>query len=264
MKKRIFTLLCTILSSVVMAQNIDSLELDSYFKQGQKNFEHIKAMDSLNTIVNGLQKEIKKKDRRIENYEYDAKNVKANLKLYSFLLKIEKNGLRNLRNDTSEYFKMEDGFKKLMLKRDVNLETLAELVGKNELERQLPKVIGNIEKGIIKIGGGVVLPPAPLPVIPPSPPSPPSPPPPVTGPSGFTLPDWPINSSISLPNEQLDIIYSKQVNYIIWFCRKYVCGAKFFDLYRKKQSSFQIPLQLEQLVINQILFKNFLNYKCPQ
>lgn len=214
-----------------MAQNIDSLELDSYFKQGQKNFEHIKAMDSLNTIVNGLQ--------------YDAENVKANLKLYSFLLKIEKNGLRNLGNDTCEYFKMEDGFKKLMLKRDVNLETLAELVGKNELKKQLPKVIGNIEKDIIKI------------VLPPAPPSPGT-----AGPSGFSLPGWPINSSISLPNEQLNIIYSKQENYIIWFCRKYVCGGKYFGLYREKQSSFQIPLQLQQLVKNQIIFKTFLDSQC--
>lgn len=248
MKKRIFTLSYTILSSVVMAQNKDSLELDNYFKQGQQNFKYLMIIDSLITIKNGLREESLYNDRRIKNYEYNAENVKANLNLYSFLLKIEKNGLRNLGNDTSEYFEMKDGSIKLMLKRDVNLETLAALVGKNVLEEQLPKVFGNIEKNIIQI----VLPPAP----------PPAPPPPVNGDVGFSLPDWPINSSISLPDEQLNIIYSKQENYIIWFCKKYECGGKFFDLYRKRQSSFQIPLQLKQLVKNQILFKNFLNDKC--
>lgn len=246
MKKKLFTLLCIILSLSVMAQNKDSLEFVNYFKEGQKNFKYIKAMDSLITIVDSLGEVTKNKDRQIQSYEYAAKNVKANLKLYTFLLKIEKGTLNNLGNDTSEYFQVEDGLKKLMLKDDVNLETLAKLVGKKELDKQLPKVNSYIKNNIIK----VVLPRVHAMVAL------------VQGMSGYSLPDWPINTNISLPKEQLKLIYLEQENYIIKFCNKYMCGGKYLGMYREKQDVLQIPQQLQQLVINQILFKNFMDEKC--
>lgn len=253
MSKLFTVLLLVFITTGAKSQNKDSIamarEFDTYIKEGQKNFKFFKSIDSLKSINQSLLKENHEKDYQVAEYKYKADNVADNLKLYTFLIKIEKDSLRNLAADTSGYIDNKDSIYTLMLKHDVNLETLKSLVGEAELKSQLPLLYNNIEKGIIGLHFEKEAFPAP----------PPPPPPPGYG---MSLPDWPIG--IANSNEDMAQQYVKQEDELYRFCKQNNCGCKYWGLYIKEQSSYKYPQQVMQLIQNQFLFKRFLNKKCSQ
>jgi len=215
-------------------------EWNSFLKSTQNtSTNHLKTIDSLQSIISELQKSNSDKFLAIEDVRVEKDIVKQNFQLFNAFLKAEKTNYKNLQKDSVFKTFFRDTNIVIQLSGDVNIKAIEEILGKKNVENQLPILYEKIKEGSIVIQEGY--PESALPK------------------SGMSLPDWPVGFNLTDGNQKLQNIYLQQENWINTFSNMNECGASYYPLF---VNELRKKTDLKERIILQLRFKQFLEKKC--